>query len=93
MTKKWKPDLLKAPRTLFESGMSRVYVESFFDGTSRWCYIRCSVDGVKRPGSDTSIVVSQDELQEIIVAISKDAEKCLWAKNSQFKYDHDETDF
>lgn len=84
------PEMMRAPRTLFESKTGHVYAESFFDGTSRWCYIRASRDGKKRP-EDETIVISQDELLQIAVAITSDANRCQKAKDNERYYD--EVDF
>lgn len=79
------PQIMRSPRTLFTSDMGHTYVESFFDGTARWVYLRAAQDGKKR-SSDPCITISQLDLQEIIVAITKDSDRCEKAKKESSRY-------
>lgn len=79
-------DFLKKPRILWESPQGFTKVESFFDGTARFAYIR-SFD---EDGQDIACVcISQQDLMEITLAMSKDARASQRAKNEA----SDETDF
>ena len=85
MARNHVPEIMRTCRTLFETDY--IYVESFFDGTARTVYLRSTSDGVKRPATDQCITITQDELLQIAVAITQDAQRCQKAKNREAYYD------
>ena len=80
-------EFLRKPRILWESSQGYTKVESFFDGTSRFAYIRQFDDGPEGVATkDTAcICMSQQDLMEIILAMSIDARRSQKAKNEADK--------
>lgn len=80
------PEFLKTPRILWESPQGFTKLESFFDGTALFAYIRSYDENGKDIGC---VCIRQQDMIEMVLAMSIDAVRSQRAKNEA----SDETDF